>query len=96
MADRKKKTWIIGIGGSLSDDVFMHTVYGTRSQVKDHLIKLIKEEIDDNKDEYDFGSDTKRLLKDDDNEGIYGYTVFSDFHTDYKAIPLNNLDEEVV
>ena len=92
MAKGEKFDWIIGIGGSEVDGVDMHRFYGTEYQVKRHLIKLVKEDIENNADCFEYGTDNIEEIQ----ERIYGnsfyaYGCYSDYHIDYEAIKLNDL-----
>ena len=52
-----KELWIIGIANSESERVVIQQVLGTVGEVKNHLVKLIKEDKKNDEENYDFGTD---------------------------------------
>jgi len=83
----KKKTYIIAISSSEADDIFLKRVVGTETQVKKYLINEIRKDKLEDKNGFDYGSTTTKEISDLGNGKLYGYSVFSDYHIDYVAMP---------
>lgn len=87
----EKKSWTIGIGGSNADGVDVLRVIGTEEQIKEYLFDLIQEEREEVAegyfDYYESGTEDISELEVRSYGRIYGYNCFSDYHTDYEAIP---------
>ena len=72
-----KELWIIGIANSESERVVIQQVLGTVGEVKNHLVKLIKEDKNNDEENYDFGTD--------DVDDIEEYYVDNnDYHEVYR------------
>lgn len=81
------QNWIIGVSGCEMDDVIISRVYGTEKQVKKHLIKLIKEDKDEDYGRFDYGTTTLKEIEKRSDGSLYGYAVYSRYHNDYVATP---------
>ena len=88
-----KKDWIIGIGGTEVDDVIVYKFTGTVTQAKEMILKLIKEDINEDRDVYDSGTDELEDITVSSNGRIYGWACFSDYHIDYSATPMSEIQE---
>lgn len=72
--------WILGIGGSSSDDVFLFKARGTEAEIKNILRYLAMEEVAAaNEGEFEYTSDVM------EKDGLYLYNQFNSWHTDYVA-----------
>lgn len=78
--------WLIGIGGSDLDDVITYRVTGDKEQVKRHLRELVKEAVDEDRENLDY-ADTLKTIKADSNGVFHAGACFSDYHRDYTATP---------
>ncbi len=85
MAERRN--WIIGYSGTEADDVITYIVSGTPTQVKKHLLLMIKEDTAED-DTFDYGTMTLKDIAKRADGSYYGYAVFGDHHNDYTATPL--------
>lgn len=93
-----KKWWIIGIGGSDTDDVDMYKFYGTKEEIKKCLLeKVINDQpTDNNENDYNgwqYGTDNINDIVERPNGSLYAYNCYTDNHTDYVALPLNKIIE---
>lgn len=95
-----QKKWILGIGGSTRDGVFLKKFTGTETELKQYMFQSIlkerKFECSEYGDDYfDHGTESINEICDHDTQGtFYGYNCFSDSHTDYQAWPEELLEEE--
>ena len=81
-----KELWIIGIANSESERVVIQQVLGTVGKVKNHLVKLIKEDKKNDEENYDFGTD--------DVDDIEEYYVDNnDYHEVYRFNPFDDLNK---
>ena len=88
-----KELWIIGIANSESERVVIQQVLGTVGEVKNHLIKLIKEDKKNDEDNYDFGTDDvddieEYYVDNNDLNKIYqleGFATYHEYHINYTA-----------
>lgn len=82
----KKQNWIIGIGGSDIDDVVTYRVFGTKTQVKKELVRLVKEEKRNNDaDDWEHGTTKIADIEEVSPDHLYTYACFRDFHVDFSA-----------
>lgn len=83
--------WIMGICDTEFDGIEYVYVLGTEEQVKEYMLKLIKEEreTEEKKDLFDFGTETIEELQTRSDGSIYGYNNFEWGHTDYEATKTN-------
>jgi hypothetical protein len=78
--------WIIGSGGSDTDDVDTYLVFGTREQVKKHLVAVIQSDIESNKEDFEYGTTSVHELQSFNlGRKFYGSAVYSNSHADYTA-----------
>lgn len=88
-----KELWIIGIANSESERVVIQQVLGTVGEVKNHLVKLIKEDKKNDEENYDFGTDDvddieKYYVDNNDLNKIYqleGFATYHEYHINYTA-----------
>lgn len=88
-----KELWIIGIANSESERVVIQQVLGTVGEVKNHLVKLIKEDKRNDEENYDFGTDDVDDIEEyyvDNNylNKIYqleGFATYHEYHINYTA-----------
>lgn len=84
----EKKVWMIGICCSDADGVRLSKVYGTESQVKRHLLKLVKEDRSNDEEDWDSGTETISEIEVDKTLGtLEAYANYFDYHIDYTAKP---------
>ncbi len=90
-----KKTYIFAISNTEADGTVLHTATCTESQAKRSLFKLVKEDRNTNKaesgEDWDYGTETIIDVNEDRGE-FHAYGVYSDYHIDYAAIPLESID----
>ncbi len=86
-----KKDWIIGIGGTEVDDVLVYKFTGTEYQAKCKLLQMLKNDIANDKDGYDYGTETVSEVDVQSDGRLYAYSVYSDYHIDYSATPVEIL-----
>lgn len=82
----EEKLWIIAIANTEGDGTDLARFKGTEKQVIDKLAELMQKDQDD---DLDF-ADEPELNEYGD---IYGCNVFSDYHIDYTARPLDDIRE---
>lgn len=88
-----KELWIIGIANSESERVVIQQVLGTVGEVKNHLVKLIKEDKKNDEENYDFGTDDvddieEYYIDNNDLNKIYqleGFATYHEYHINYTA-----------
>ena len=88
-----KELWIIGIANSESERVVIQQVLGTVGEVKNHLVKLIKEDKKNDEENYDFGTDDvddieEYYVDNNDLNKIYqleGFATYHEYHINYTA-----------
>lgn len=81
----KKQNWMIGIGGSIADDVEVYRVCGTKEQVKQHLLKLVAREKEGWHGKWEYGTEKQEDIEETSHNHFYAYACFSDFHVDFSA-----------
>ncbi len=82
-----KQNWIIGIGGSNADDVIVYRVFGSKNEVKKHLLSLVKEDKKNDKEIWDFGTSSLKEIDERTDGSFYAFGCYSDYHIDYTASP---------
>lgn len=86
MAKVEKHTWIVGVGGSETDGVYMERVYGTKKQVEKYLLELVKEDRSKDQDGWEHGTERVNEISSQNNGTyLYAYGCYSDYHIDYVA-----------
>ena len=83
----KTQTYIIGIGGSEADGVNVHRVRGTKQQVKKHLVDLVNRDRVNDSDAWEYGSEKIKDVEERQDDSLYAYGCYSDYHIDYQAVP---------
>ena len=94
--EHSKYQWIIGICCSENDGVKLYKYTGTVKKMKKRLLRLIKEDKKNDKENWDFGSETVAELSDESNgeETCFcGYGSYSYYHIDYMAERVSNIEE---
>ena len=82
-----KTSWIIGIGNSAADNVIINRVFGTKRQVKKHLLKLAKDDKEVDRDIWNCGTDNVNEVETRKDGSFYAFNNFADYHIDYVAVP---------
>ena len=93
---KKKRNYIIGTSGTEFDCVVITRVYGTKKQVKEHLMKLVMEDRREAEDCFDSGTDSIDEIEVMDSGEMNAYNCFSDYHIDYTACPEDYAEIEVL
>lgn len=91
-----KYQWIIGIGGSENDGVVLYKYTGTVKEMKKRLLRLIKEDKKNDKENWESGSETVAEISDESNGEemcFYGYGSYSYYHIDYTAKILTEIEK---
>ena len=83
----EKKVYIIGIGGSNIDRVIIGRVIGTENQVKEYLLQLVKEDKENDEDNYEHGTETIDDIEIMQLGEMNAYGCYYDCHIDYTACP---------
>ena len=78
----KKSNYIISITNSDGDGAEVYRVTGTVTQVKKHLLQLVKNDWDER---WDYGTEKVRDVEERNDGSLYAYSVFGDYHIDYLA-----------
>ena len=81
----KKQNWIIGVGGSIFNDVWVSRVYGTKEQVKQHMLNLITAEKAACPEKWKHGTERMEDIQETVPGHFYAYACFSDSRTDISA-----------
>ena len=87
-----EQKWIVTVSGTETNGTSVEIVIGSKDQVKNYILKLIKDGIKEDEDRFDYGTESLSDLEEKDGY-IYGYSVFSDYHMDYQADRMDTLDE---
>lgn len=91
-AQSEKKSWLIGMGGSDADNVFISRFFGTQNEVKQYLVKKIKEYREDTDDIWDHGTECATEVT-PKGSALYAYGCFNDHHIDYVAREESSIKE---
>lgn len=94
--EHSKYQWIIGICCSENDGVKLYKYTGTVKKMKKRLLRLIKEDKKNDKENWESGSETVAELSDESNgeETCFcGYGSYSYYHIDYMAERVSNIEE---
>ena len=91
-SEDSKQKWIVAVSGTETNGTDVEIVIGSKDQVKDYILKLIKDGIKEDEDRYDYGTESLSDLEEKDGY-VYGYSVFSDYHMDYQANRMDTLDK---
>ena len=87
----EKRDWIVAICNSASDGIDILKFRGSKQEMKEKLLSLIKEDKD-NEDFniWEYGTESIDEIRDYDVE-LYGYGCYCDYHTDYTAREFNDI-----
>lgn len=89
---KEEYEWLLGIGGTDEDDVFMRKFKATLKDAIKKLMTIINADKKENKDIFEYGTKSaKELTKDE--QGYYGYNVFCDRHIDYRLTRMDSIGE---
>lgn len=94
--EHSKYQWIIGICCSENDGVKLYKYTGTVKKMKKRLLRLIKEDKKNDKENWESGSETVAEISDESNGEetcFYGYGSYSYYHIDYTAERVSNIEE---
>lgn len=78
--------WIIGVCCTESDGVFIYRIYGSREQVKEKLLELVKQDQESNLESWDYGTETVEDIEERGLNELYAYGCYADYHIDYSAV----------
>ena len=81
------KTYLVGVCSSETNGIIMNRVQGTEDRVKQHLVNLVRANIDNRSEDFESGSTTVNDITVEDNGTLQGYANFHDFHMDFTATP---------
>ena len=87
MERQKKQVWVIGISGTEMDNVVIQKVYGTRHDVKKHLVHLLKEVRKEDPDSWEFGVPKLKDVTERRDGSLYACACWRSHHNDYAAYP---------
>ena len=82
-----KITWMVGISCSAANGVTMERITGTEYQIKCYLRKKVNEDIDVDREGFDYGTTRLKDITKESDGTLQAYSVFSDYHIDYTAKP---------
>lgn len=88
--------WIIGISNSEADGVSLYNYEGTVEQIKNRLISLIKEDRENDKSGWDYGSENENEISDEsdgDKKVFSGFGCYSEYHINYTAEMLTEIEK---
>lgn len=89
----KELDWIIGICSSGADGVRFLQFTGTENHVKEKLLALVNEDRGNDEDNWDFGCETENDIREEEKSvEYYGYGCYYDYHIDYTARLLSNVE----
>ena len=84
----ERSVWIIGICSSEADGVALSRVFGTKAEVKRHLVRLVKEDRNNDSEAWEYGDLIVAEVEEDPITGVLNaFATYSDYHIDYSAIP---------
>ena len=86
-----KKDWIIVIGGTEVDDVLVYKFTGTDYQVRRKLLQMVLNDMENDKEAWDYGTDKLEEIVVQNDGRVYAYGVYYDYHIDYAATPFDQL-----
>ena len=92
MANKKAKEWIVGIGGSETDNVLVYKATGSKAEIKRLLLKLVSDDRKEDEDIWDTGTEKISEIKERADGSLYAYGCYSDYHTDYTATPVETIE----
>ncbi len=92
LAKSTRKTWIVALSNTESDTIFSQLVTGTKNQVKQYLVRLLKEERHGYKQEQDYDWDygttsAKNVQEHPGSEILDACGVWATFHITVSARP---------
>lgn len=89
--------WVIARHMSSMDGTLLNMVEGSVEDVKEHLVKLVKDDREDEArngdDSWDFGTESVDEVQVNEQgvESLYAFGSYNNFHIDYTAKPVNCL-----
>jgi len=87
-----KELWIIGSCCSADDGVDFSKVNATEAEVKELLLNKVMTDRAEDKDIFEHVTDNCEEME-EKLGGIYAYNCFIDYHIDYSAIRLSQIEE---
>ena len=87
--------WIIGICNSGRDGVELLRYYGSKNEIKEKLVSLIKADQAMDIDVWEYGCESVDDIQIEDNGcgyELYGYGNYIDYHIDYTAKEFSKID----
>lgn len=87
-----KYNWIIATCITDADGINIYRFHGTIHETKEKILSMIKEDVENDAENYEHGSESVEDIKSVDsglNHELYGYSCFSNYHIDYTAKEVN-------
>ena len=87
--------WIIGVCSSGEDGVVLYRFRGTTDEVKEKLYSLVKEDRENDPENWDFGCESSDDIRDESGglgHEFYGFGSYSDYHIDYTAKEFSHVE----
>ena len=84
----KRNVWIVGICNTAADGVVLDRVFGTAAEVKKHLVRLVKEDRENDPGAWEYGDLSTDDVDEDPLTGELSVSaVYSRYQIDYTAKP---------
>lgn len=87
--------WIITVASSEADSVSVYRFRGTANEVIQKIVDLAKDDRERDEENYDYGCETMDDVDDISNGSGWlftAYSTFGNYHIDYQAIQLCQID----
>lgn len=94
MAKSKICVYIVTVCSSEASGVRVTSFIGNEDQAKKHLIKLIKDDMANDPENFDFAPVKICEIETDKDGTLSGEAVYSDYHIEYQATVLKNIIED--
>ena len=91
----KTECYIVAISNSEGDGVEFRSFKGSKQEVMELLIRLIKIDKGLDEENFDYGTECVSEVSERD-ERLNAYAVYSDYHIDYTAVRVEDIKEVVV
>ena len=84
--------YILGICSSDGDGVWVEAIRGEEQDVLEYMVKLIIDDRDTDRINFDFGTDSvKELRYRSSTKSWYGFNAFLDHHVDFELHPMKDI-----
>lgn len=90
----RKYNWIIASCNTDADGIDIYRFHGTIHETKEKILSMIKDDIKNDVENYEYGSESVEDIKFVDsglNHELYGYGCYSNYHIDYTAKEVNSI-----